>query len=89
MGSTGVYSMRNNVRCFDNLAKLHLMVSKSLLTQELFGGDCGLFNAQCIFRGEGSGEREEFLPLLAEWKLERYALKFNSLDTGGSPAARN
>ena len=61
------------------LEKLHLPVSKSLLTQEIW---LRLGFIQCIFRGEGSGEREEFLPLLAEWKLERYALKFNSFDAG-------
>ena len=94
MGSTGVYSMRNNVRCFDNLAKLHLMVSKSLLTQEIW---LRLGFIQCIFRGEGSGEREEFLPLLtfqcAITLDAGWALHFNqcmtihnsqlALDTGG------
>ena len=48
----------------------------------------GVYSMQCIFRGEGSGEREEFLPLLAEWKLERYALKFNSFDIGGGRLRR-
>ncbi len=36
VGATGVYSMHNCVRCFDNLEKLHLPVSKSLLTQEIW-----------------------------------------------------
>ena len=67
------------IAAVNNLTKLHLPVSKSLLTQEIWGR---LGFIQCIFRGEESGEREEFLPLLAEWKLERYALKFNSFDTG-------
>ena len=36
VGATAVYSMHNCVRCFDNLAKVHLLVSKSLLTQEIW-----------------------------------------------------
>ncbi len=47
VGATAVYSMHNCVRCFDNLEKLHLMVSKSLLTQGLFGW--ALYGERCVF----------------------------------------
>ena len=47
VGATTVYSMHNNVRCFDNLAKLRVPVTKSLLAQGLFGW--ALYGERCVF----------------------------------------
>ena len=71
--------------CFIYLTKLHLKVSQSLLTQEIWADAWDSFaffywkngpGNGCFMVENGSiGTFYVFFPLRQEWKLERYALK--------------